>query len=223
MSRHVAQRLGSGATVLEVGAGTGRAAAALAGEGLRVTGIECSGAMLDIQRCRWSSDQVEMILGDVREPIETRAYDGATILNNTLFQFGDQEDQLTVLRNVRNALKPAGLCFVEVYAHWRVATNGIPQQGFSVLKSGGIVLDTRVNDPAAQLLVYQRTVTRGGRQDTIIETSRYAGIGELRLMFRESGLEATGCFGGWLREPVSAQSERLVLVGRRSDQTRCDE
>ncbi|MFI7085561.1 class I SAM-dependent methyltransferase [Streptomyces anulatus] len=66
--------LGDPQTALEIGCGTGRALALLAGRGIRATGIDLSPAMVKKVTARWAGTGVDFVCGEV---LETLAADDA--------------------------------------------------------------------------------------------------------------------------------------------------
>ncbi|CAL9364371.1 methyltransferase [Streptomyces griseomycini] len=101
------ERLGPGSRVLDVGSGTGRpTAAALAGAGHRVLGVDVSPVMVEI-----ASRQVpegEFRCADIRRmPLEDGAFD-AVCVYFALLQMSRAEQSGLVRRLVR-ALRPGGL------------------------------------------------------------------------------------------------------------------
>jgi SAM-dependent methyltransferase len=97
-------------SVLDVGCGTGTFAALLADRGIRVVGVDPSGASLDIARTK--SDDVTWIHGDATRlpPLEV---DAATMTANVAQVFLTDEDLDATLAGVHAAVRPGGHVVLE--------------------------------------------------------------------------------------------------------------
>src|SRR5512133_3020224 len=111
-----AERAGTSSAVLEVGCGTGRLTLPLARAGHEVTGIDLSPAMLARARAKLAAEphyvraRVTLLEMDARRmalPAEPR-FDVAVIPFRVMQHFEAIEDQLDVLRGVRERLRPGG-------------------------------------------------------------------------------------------------------------------
>ena len=75
-----------------------------------------------------------------------------------------------------------------------------------------MLLDVSTHDPATQTVVSAHvTLTESGTQIYPVRI-RYAWPSELDLMARLTGLRLRERWGGWRREPFTAESQRHVSV-----------
>lgn len=109
------QATAQGAAVLEIACGTGRVALRLAQDGVRLTGIDLSPAMLDIARQKSAGmPNVRWLEADMRS-FELGETFGLVIIPGHSFQFMlTPEDQLACLQCIRRHLAPHGLLVVHL-------------------------------------------------------------------------------------------------------------
>jgi SAM-dependent methyltransferase len=100
-----------GARVLDIGAGTGRDAAALAELGYQVTAIEPTPAFLATARTQHPLPDIDWISGSLPElaalPTATRAFD--FILCHAVWQHLDPEERAVAMARVATLLNPGGI------------------------------------------------------------------------------------------------------------------
>ncbi|GAB4208778.1 MAG: class I SAM-dependent methyltransferase [Roseiflexaceae bacterium] len=115
--RELARR--SGGPVIELMCGTGRLLAPLARAGHRLTGVDIAPALLARARDRLAREgllaQVELVAGDVRDPLPGGPYALAIIGLNSLMHLEQTDDQLLALRSVAAALRPGGLLALDLF------------------------------------------------------------------------------------------------------------
>jgi SAM-dependent methyltransferase len=98
-----AMQLESGQSLLDLGCGAGGAAVEASQRGLKVTGLDASGPLLEIARERLPEARFEQ--GDIQDlPFEDASFDGVLACNS--IQFAD--DQRAVVREVRRVLRQGG-------------------------------------------------------------------------------------------------------------------
>jgi ubiquinone/menaquinone biosynthesis C-methylase UbiE len=107
-------------SILELCAGTARAAIPIAQAGHQVVGIERDREMLRIARRKRDSvgladHQLKLIRGDVLAMNLARKFDRIAIFFNTLLAFPTLQQQDRLLRNVCRHLKPAGRFWLDIF------------------------------------------------------------------------------------------------------------
>ena len=109
--RELAQR--TGGTVLEVMCGSGRLLLPLARAGLRLAGVDVSGAMLSLAREQLAaanlSERVQLLEADIRERAPRGPFGLAIVAINSFMHLADPDDQLAALEHIHAALRPGGL------------------------------------------------------------------------------------------------------------------
>jgi len=202
--------LAPGASILDVGCGTGRHSVELAKRGYRVTGIDLSSQMLAkaAQAAKAAGVQVEWVRDDATGFSMPPRFDAAICLCEGAFGLlGSGEDPIAqpwaILKNVSRSLKPWGRAV------------------FTVLNG------------AAMIRKYQQKDIEDGRFDpvTMVETSEYApreGLSpirvrergfvatELSLLFSLAGLSVLNIWGGtagsWGRRTINPDEIEIMIV-----------
>ena len=205
--------LAPGATILDVGCGTGRHTIALAARGYRMTGLDLSAAMLAkaAEKARAAQLQVTLVHASATNFSFTEPFDSAICLCEGAFGLLSQVDDpieqpLAILTNISRSLRPEAMVI------------------FTVLNG------------AAMLRRYQQADITAGRFDpiTITEQADFVPLEghppvtvrergfvatELRLLFRLAGLEVRHIWGGtagnWGHRPIDLDEIELMLVAQK--------
>ena len=219
----------AGRPVLEIGAGTGRIALALARAGHAVTGVDASGAMLRIARERAVAEGLDATFVEGRVPgaeLPEARFAAALLPNDVFLYCADAAEQLATLRSVCGALAPGGRVAIDVPgpAHWLdPAEVGEPILAFSGESEGGRldVWHHRTDDLAEQTrslcVVYERTLGDGTVTTACSHHRlRYVTRFELKLLLPQAGLRVLDVYGDYGLGPLTNASERLIVVAERA-------
>ncbi len=113
VQERMAEQVGAGERVLDLGCGTGSLALRLAGRAARVTGIDISPAMLDVAREKVEAagleDRVElreMSAIDLNEAFAEGSFD--LVASSLMFSELSEDEQVFVLRACRRLLRDGG-------------------------------------------------------------------------------------------------------------------
>lgn len=101
-----------GATVLDMGCGRGRHAAAFAARGLQVTGIDLSPE--SIAEARAACPHARFEVHDMREPFARGTFDAVVCLFTSIGYTPDRADDLRTVRAAALALRPGGRFVLDV-------------------------------------------------------------------------------------------------------------
>jgi SAM-dependent methyltransferase len=104
-----------GSRVVDAGCGTGRYAAELAGNGLAITGIDLSPALVEQARVRATG--VAFLVADLREWAPEQPADGV-LCRGVLNDCVTDDDRAAALRGLRRMLRPGGALICDVRP-WR--------------------------------------------------------------------------------------------------------
>ncbi|GAB4569399.1 MAG: class I SAM-dependent methyltransferase [Anaerolineae bacterium] len=221
----------TGGPLLDLGAGTGRVAVALAQAGFEVTGVDGSAAMLEIARRKAEEAGVSHRVRWVQAPMESFSLETrfhmAFCAINSFMHLETLEQQLTALRCWHRHLRPGGLLILDLFppdpdllddeggaliVH-RVWDD--PETGAKVIKQY-----TRQVDLAQQQMhlhfIYDEVFPDGSLRRTVFPfTMRYLGRFEAELLLEKAGFVVEDVYGSWDLDPFDVGSERMIFVARR--------
>lgn len=205
---------GGDGTALELAIGTGRIAVPLAARGIRVDGIDSSPEMVAKLRAKPGGDAFDVVIGDFADVPVSGSYRLVYVVYNTLFNLLTQDDQVRCFENVAAHLDDAGVFVVEAFVpSYLYRLRDGQYVDAERLEVGEVTLDVGRHDPLDQRLDESHVVLspeRGVQLKPIV--ARYAWPSELDLMARLAGMRLTERYGGWRREPLTAESRNCVSV-----------
>ncbi len=207
--------------VLELGVGTGRLAIPLAAEGIEVTGVDASAAMLEAMAAKPGGGAVRAVLGDMVDPPLDSPQGGSTaggfhvvlVAYNTLFNLVDDGQQERCLARAGTLLAPGGAVVVEAF---------VPSPD----AASGDSVTTRQVTPDRVVLSVSRTDADGrlamGQYVDISEQGirlrpwqiRWATPAELDPTARAAGLDLAERWSDWDRKPFTDDAATHVSVYR---------
>lgn len=198
--------------VLELAVGTGRIALPLAGSGLEVHGIDASEAMVAKLRGKPGGDQILVRMGDIADVAVDGQYRLIFLVFNTLFALKTQEGQLRCFANVAKRLTEDGAFVIEAFVPDPARFDRGQRIHVARIEDDAVHLDLARHDLAAQRIVSQHLVIRGGAVNLYPVEIRYAWPAELDLMARLAGLRLQERSSGWRREPFTSSSAKHISV-----------
>lgn len=205
--------LARGGPALELAIGTGRIALPLAARGVRVDGIEQSGAMIARLREKPGGENLVVVQGDMAAASADGPYRLVFLVYNTLFNLLTQDAQVRCFENVARHLHDDGVFVVEAATpDWLYRLRDSQYVDAEAVELGTVRLDVGRFDPVTQILdeSHVELTAEGIRLGPIV--TRYAWPSEIDLMARLAGLRLHDRWGGWSGEPFDARSSRHVSV-----------
>ena len=197
---------GAGAA-LEFGIGTGRVALPLRERGVHVSGIDLSPDMVAQLRAKPGGAEIPVTMGDFATSKVEGRFSLVYLVFNTIMNLTTQDAQLACFTNAAAHLESGGCFVVEVGVG-----DGDSLRVFDLS-------DTHVGidefDRATQALVSHHFTLRDGRWELTSVPFRSAPPGELDLMARMAGMSLRERWGGWQREPFTAESTKHVSIWER--------
>ena len=105
-----------GHSVLDLCCGPGRHSIALAKKGLAVTGVDRSPFLLAkaVTRAEEQNVEVEWVEEDMRYFARREAFDLVLNMFTSFGYFDNKEDDLKVLQNIHQSLRPSGICLLDI-------------------------------------------------------------------------------------------------------------
>lgn len=204
--------LARSADALELAIGTGRIALPLADVGVRVDGIELSQDMVDRLREKPGGEDVHVVIGDMSAIDTGRRYGLVYLVYNTIGNLLTQDDQVGCFENAARHLSDDGVFVLECRVPTAPNRPGRQYVEAEVLTADRVTLDVARYDPVTQLLSENHVhITAAGIRLGPISL-RLAHHSEFDLMARIAGLRLRHRWGGWHREPFTADSWRHISV-----------
>ena len=205
-----------GGSALELAIGTGRIALPLAARGVTVDGVDFSQPMVDVLRTKPGGERLAVTIGDFADVPVPGRYRLVYVVFNTLFNLLTQDDQVRCFENVAAHLDDAGTFVVEGFVPaWLHRLRDGQYVDAEAIGVGKVTLDVGRHDPVAQRLDESHVdlSAAGIRMAPIV--CRYAWPSELDLMARIAGLRLRERWGGWERQPFTADCRNCISVYER--------
>jgi SAM-dependent methyltransferase len=214
-------------TVLELGAGTGRLAIALAERRLTVTAIDRSAAMLAIARRKSGAARLRLVLGDMRSPAVSGPFGLIVCALDTFLHLRTVDDQLATLRAARELIGPGGSLVIDLpgpageWADWEAGARPLVLD-WSV--HDGVMRTSRYTtfqaDPSTQIRhvtdIFEQIDADGLVRRYVAEYDlRFIFPAELELLLTLAGLRLERRYGDYDLSAFTAQSPRMIVLAGR--------
>lgn len=195
---------------LEFAIGTGRVALPLRRRGVEVSGIELSRAMVAQLRAKPDGADIKVAIGDMTSTRVGGSFRLVYLVYNTVMNLTTQEGQVACFRNAAAHLEPGGCFVIEVMVP---ALRKLPPgETYLVFYASQDYFGIDEYDVVKQRLISHHIEIVGDSVDRTSQPCRYVWPAETDLMAELAGLRLRDRFGGWAREPFTADSERHVSV-----------
>jgi SAM-dependent methyltransferase len=221
----------TGGPVLELACGTGRVMLPLAEHGFSVVGIDISPGMLAIAREKLSAagvlDRTELVEGDVLTLELHRQFPLAIVALNSFGHFNEEGEPERALERIRAHLQPGGVLALDLTNPVPGAfgdTSGLlihdytrdgPEPDWQTVKLRSQVL-APVDQEVDVSVFYDEVGPAGEVRRTLASfVLRYFYRNELRLLVERAGLVVEDFYGGYDLQPLTEDSDRLILIARR--------
>jgi hypothetical protein len=203
--------LAAGGPALELAIGTGRVALPLSTRGIRVCGIELSPDMVEQLRVKPGAAAIDVTIGDMKSARVAGEFKLVYLVFNTIMNVTTQDEQVAVFENAAAHLAAGGRFVVEVVVpepqRQPPGTKGVVFD----MTDGHVGIDT-YDDPLGQIVSSHHWTAVEGRLVRDSEAFRYVWPSELVLMGRVAGFRLADRWGGWRKEPFTAESTSQVAV-----------
>jgi SAM-dependent methyltransferase len=204
---------GPGASVLELGVGTGRVAIPLADQGFEVYGVETSARMLARLAEKDPQGRITPVRGDLTALDLGRVFDVVLAPFNVLCCAMSVDEQIAMMHALARNVAADGHVVVETFdpsdyhvqKRNEVTTYPLGERG-TMIESVGVL-------PASQNMMLQNTLFLDGDVPRSATTVlRYLWPGELDLLGAIAGLELVGRYAGWREQPFDGGDSRKMCV-----------
>jgi SAM-dependent methyltransferase len=210
--------------VLELACGTGRLTIPLSSLGVRVTGLDAPGPMLERARRKASTAgcDIDFVQGDMRDFELGQLFSLIIVSCNSFGHLTQAGEIRAALRAIRRHLAPGGLiAFDVVNPRLEALRSGSVRNRLDKGPNpcAAISVDGRAYyDPVSQVTSLDWLVCEpGGVPQTIRFKLRVFFPEELRLLLERSGFKVVNCFGDFSCNPPSEESLVQICVARADD------
>ena len=213
-----------GRKVLDLCCGMGRISSEFARRGFKVTGVDITRSLLETARddavCEGLT--IDYIEADARSYRRPDFFDFAVNLYISFGYFENPSDELLMIRNVYDSLKPGGSFIIETLGKEmavRDFTEGewFERADFTVLTEYEVI-DSWAGLKNRWILIANSGPKKGKIPPRIEKTfiQRLYSATELRALLLEAGFASVELYGGWDERPYDNQAEALIAVGRKA-------
>jgi len=182
--------------IADWGCGTGNHAIPLAEQGYRLTGVDFSGAMLQVARRKAAAAGLDInwVEGDIREVQLPGQFDAGLFMFAVLGLLQTNQQVMNAFHNARKHIRPQGLLLFDVWYGPAVLTikpsesvKITPKPNGKVIRAGGGTLDSRHHLCEVRFHLWQLEGDRVAKETEEIQIVRYFFPMELELMLSQSG------------------------------------
>jgi SAM-dependent methyltransferase len=205
------EELAQGGPALEFAVGTGRVALPLSARGVVVHGVELSAPMAARLAEKPQGAAVPVTIGDMSAAHVRGDFKLVYVVWNALMNVTTQQEQVAVFRNAARHLAPGGRFVVEVVVP---QLRGVPPGEVGRVfrfEPDHVAVET-FDDVVSQISWSHHWMSIDGRLVHHATPGRYVWPAELDLMAQIAGLTLRERWGGWNREPFTADSTNQVVV-----------
>jgi SAM-dependent methyltransferase len=204
-----------GPRVLDLCCGFGRVTTELARRGFAATGVDITESFLRTARedSEYEHLDAEFIQADARDFTKPCFFDLAVNLYISFGYCEDPEDDLLIVRNVYESLKPDRAFILETLGKEIAVRDFTESEWFE--RAGYKVLTEYAPLDSWSMLRNRWILVKDGRETEKIFTQRLYAASELRELFLRAGFSAAEIYGGWDESPYDQKAEKLIIVGRK--------
>ncbi len=214
-----------GGILLDLGCGTGSMTRLLADRGFDMIGVDGSEEMLEIAaQKRREEDSILYLCQDMRSFELYGTVAAAVSVCDCLNYITEPEDLAEVFRLVNNYLDPGGVFIFDMNTPWKYETL-LGDRTFAEVREEGSFIWENFYDPEDKINEYDLTLfirEKGGLYRRFSEThyQRSYSLDAIKAAASAGGLRFEAAYGGYTREPVREDSERITVVLREQGKNR---
>ncbi|HEY7402007.1 MAG TPA: class I SAM-dependent methyltransferase [Candidatus Angelobacter sp.] len=206
----------SGGRLLDLCCGPGRHALEFAQRGFTVTGVDRSAFLLDRarQHSAGSGISIEWIHEDMRRFVRPDSFDLVCNLFTSFGYFENEQDDLTVLRNIHGSLRDHGVLVMETLGKERLARVWQTAMCFDLPDGSVMVQRPQVRNDWSRVRTEWILLKDGQSKTAVFEHWIYSGR-ELKERMLSCGFKQVQVFGSTQGTPYDVDAQRLVAVARK--------
>ena len=207
-------------SVLDLGCGTGRFAAALS-EGQTVVGADPAAAMLAVARQRPGGEKVTWVQSDAQSLWLDRKFDLIVLTGHAFQVFLTERDQRAVLATIAAHLTPEGRFIFDTRnpaaEEWREWVPGESERTIEHPEFGAVqAWNDAAHDAATGIVTYEThyRVISSGQLFSASSGILFTPKERLAAVIDEAGLAVESWLGDWTGAHYDAASPEIIPIGR---------
>jgi SAM-dependent methyltransferase len=208
-----------GMHVLDLCCGIGRFSLEFARRGLRVTGVDLIRVYLDqaAKQAREENLDIQWIQLNMRDFISPNTFDMVVNFDSSFGFYDKLEDDVKVLRNMYDSLKPGGKIIMEMKGKEIFARHVTPKDWYMEEGSGRIIIKERLVSKNWERVELRWLVLDGNkRYDYKFKVRLFSAL-ELSSLLDKSGFTPIHIYGDFTGTDYDYDSGRLVAVGHKPE------
>lgn len=204
--------------VLDMPCGVGRHTLELARLGCSVTAVDRTAFYLKQVRGKMHDAELEVdvIEADMRKFQQQAVFDLAINLATSFGYFENADDDLKVLRNFYESLRPGGTLVMDMASKEVLARIFTPRDWYAV-GDGTLVLRERSINRDWTWIENRWIIVENGNQREYALAHRLYGASDLRNALVQTGFTGIQVYGSLSATPYDHTAQRLVVVARKSE------
>ena len=205
-----------GRSVLDLCCGPGRCSVSLAKRGFSVTGVDRTKYLLDKAKAkaRAAHVKIEWVQKDMRDFVRPDSFALVISMFTSFGYFDDKREDVIVLENMVNSLKPGGTCLIEVLGKEYLAK--IFQPTISrILPDGTLMVERHeIFDDWTRVRNEWLLIRKGRVRSFQFHHTIYSGL-ELRDRMQRAGFVDVTLYGSLDGDEYGPNAQRLIAIGRK--------
>jgi SAM-dependent methyltransferase len=205
--------------VLDLCCGPGRTSIAMARRGFTVTGVDRTPMLLDTARSLAGLNglDIEWVLEDMRDFIRPASFDLALSMYTSFGYFESHDDNLLVLRNLHDSLRPGGRLLLDTMGKEILASVFKPVTT-EELEDGSLLIERHTIEHGWKRISNDWLIIREDRLEGRFRFGHwiYSAL-EIEEMLMEAGFSFVAVHGDLEGSPYDDQACKLVVVAARGD------
>lgn len=209
--------LSAGSRILDVGCGRGRHSVEFARRGFDVTGLDLSERSLEAARRRAGNEGVDIrfVQGDMRDPVETGAFDLVVNLFTAFGYFEKAAEHQRAVDAMAAALKPGGV-LVQDFLNAKFVRENLVDRDARRVDGAEIVQERWISENRINKEI---TLKQDSSTHSFIESVALLEQDDFRRMYERAGLALEAVLGDYDGHVFAPSSPRLILFSRRGAST----
>ncbi|MBA6155373.1 methyltransferase domain-containing protein [Tenacibaculum sp. S7007] len=195
--------------IADLPCGKGRHSVYLNSLGYKVTGGDLSKNSIDYAK-QFENESLDFEVWDMRNPIQNK-YDAIFNLFTSFGYFDDDNEDITILKSIKNGLKSNGV-FVMDFLNVEKVKNSLVKQETKTIDGIEFQIEREIKDG---FILKHISFIADNKQHSYTEQVKFLTLEKMQSYFEKAGLRIKHIFGDYsLNEFNTNTSDRLILVAK---------